>query len=385
LFFLRWFVLKKTDCRILYKKKMKLAGIITFLFLITFADFQGKAQDIFDGWEHLFQRKKTYVVYKTPETVTIDGKADEHSWKKAEWTELFVDIEGENKELPTYSTKIKMLWDDENLYIFAKLIEPHIWAYYTEHDKIVYHENDFEVFIDPNRNTHEYFEFEINAQNTLFDLFMTKPYRNGGIPLISWNAEGFRSAVFLDGTLNQPNGTDKSWTIEMAIPFRDLRLGVHTQKPENRTQWSINFSRVQWQTDVVASKYVRRKDETTGRILPENNWVWSPPGVINMHFPERWGILQFSTFDVGEKTVDFIVTREEKYRDYLWLLYYKQTDFHRENSNYAKTLDMLGFPEKPEKDVAVSMQATSNQFFAELKTADGLQLAINHEGRIYKN
>jgi hypothetical protein len=364
---------------------MKLAGIITFLFLIFLIDFQGKAQNLFNGWEHLFQFKKNYVVYKTPETILIDGKADENSWKKAEWTDLFVDIEGENKDLPTWSTKVKMLWDDDYLYILAELAEPHIWAYYTEHDQIVYHENDFEVFIDPDRNTHEYFEFEINAQNTLFDLFMTKPYRNGGIPLISWNAEGFRSAVFLDGTLNQPDDTDKSWTIEMAIPFRDLRLGVHTQKPENGTYWSINFSRVQWQTEIVDGKYVRRKDETTSRILTESNWVWSPQGVINMHFPERWGILQFSTFEVGEKTVDFTMPPEEKYRDYLWLLYYKQTHFRGEHKIFAKTLEDLSFPVNPEKDVSIEMQATSNQFFAELKTTDGLKLAINHEGRISKN
>lgn len=364
---------------------MRLAGLFLFLILIILAGFQGKAQNIFEGWEHLFQPKKNYVVYKAPETIIIDGKTDELSWDKAQWTDLFVDIEGENKELPAWSTRIKMLWDDNNLYIFAELEEPHIWAYYTEHDKIVYHENDFEIFIDPNRNTHEYFEFEINAQNTLFDLFMTKPYRNGGIPLISWNAEGFRSAVHLNGTLNQPDDTDKSWTIEMAIPFHDLRLGVHTQKPENGTYWNINFSRVQWQTDVIDGKYVRKKDVATGRILPENNWVWSPVGVINMHFPERWGILQFSTFNAGEKAVEIILPSEEKYLDYLWLIYYKQADFHREYKTYARTLPELDFPEKPEKDVAVSMQATEKQFFAELETAGGLRLAINHDGRIYKN
>lgn len=364
---------------------MRMARLTTCLVLILFVDFQGKTQNLFDGWEHLFQTKKSYVVYKTPEAIAIDGRAGENSWEKAEWTDLFVDIEGENKELPTYTTKVKMLWDDENLYILAELTEPHIWAYYTEHDQIVYHENDFEVFIDPNRNTHEYFEFEINAQNNLFDLFMTKPYRNGGIPLISWNADGFRSAVFLDGTLNQPDDTDKSWTIEMAIPFRDLRLGVHTQKPENGTHWSINFSRVQWQTEIIDGKYVRKKDETTDRIFPENNWVWSPAGVINMHFPERWGILQFSTFDVGGKPVEFTLPAEEKYREYLWLLYYKQADFHQKHKSYAKSLEELDFPEKPGKNVIVSMQATEKQFFAELKTAEGLRLAINHEGRIYKN
>lgn len=363
---------------------MKLAAISTILFLI-FIDFQGKAQNLFEGLEHLFQPKKNYLVYRTPDEILIDGQADENSWKKAEWTDLFEDIEGQDKEFPTWSTRVKMLWDDENLYIFAELEEPHIWAYYTEYDQIVYHENDFEVFIDPDRNTHEYFEFEINAQNTLFDLFMTKPYRNGGIPMISWNAESFRSAVHLNGTLNQPDDTDKSWTIEMAIPFHDLRLGVHTRKPENGTYWSINFSRVQWQTDVVDGKYIRKKDESTGRILPEYNWVWSPQGVINMHFPERWGILQFSTFSAGEEVAEFVLPPEEKYLDYLWLLYYKQVRFRGEHRTFAETLDELNFPATPETNVIVEMQATSRQFFAVLKTNDGLKLTIDHEGKVHKN
>ena len=67
-------------------------------------------------------------------------------------------------------------------------------------------------------------EFQGKAQN-IFGGWEHLFHR--GIPLISWDAEDFRSAVFLDGTLNQPIDTDKSWTIEMAIPFHDLRLGVH--------------------------------------------------------------------------------------------------------------------------------------------------------------
>lgn len=363
---------------------MKLSVFLVFLLLVIFADFQGKAQNIFEGWEHLFQPKKNYVVYQTAESISIDGRADEISWEKAEWTDLFEDIEGENRNLPSWSTRVKMLWDDENLYIFAELTEPHIWAYYTQHDQIVYHENDFEVFIDPDRNTHEYFEFEINAQNTLFDLFMTKPYRNGGIPLISWNAEGFRSAVHLNGTLNQPDDNDTGWTIEMAIPFHDLRLGVHAQTPENGTYWNINFSRVQWQTEIVDGKYIRKKDEKTGHILPENNWVWSPQGVINMHFPERWGILQFSSFNAGDKIAEFVLPPEEKYRDYLWLLYYKQGQYRSGHKTFAKTLADLNFPANPEADVVLKMQATDNQFFAELKTGDGQNLTINHEGEVRK-
>jgi len=44
---------------------------------------------------------------------------------------------------------MQMLWDDECLYIAAEMEEPHLWATLTEHDSIIFHDNDFEVFLDP--------------------------------------------------------------------------------------------------------------------------------------------------------------------------------------------------------------------------------------------
>jgi hypothetical protein len=49
---------------------------------------------------------------------------------------------------------------------------------------------------------------------------------------------------------------------------------------------------VQWELDVQGSGYVKRRGPD-GKVLPEANWVWSPQGVINMHIPERWGVVEF--------------------------------------------------------------------------------------------
>jgi hypothetical protein len=49
----------------------------------------------------------------------------------------------------------------------------------------------------------------------------------------------------------------------------------------------MNFSRVEWQIEAGGHQY--RK--VPGK--PEDNWVWSPQGVVNMHVPERWGYVQF--------------------------------------------------------------------------------------------
>jgi len=351
-----------------------------FLFLSLFSF----SQKMWVGYEHLMHPVRNYVIYKTISPIVIDGKSDEISWQKAEWSGYFQDIEGDLKPEPTYKTRFKMLWDSQNLYILAELEEPHIWTYYSTRDQVVFHENDFEIFIDPTRDTHNYFEFEINAQNTLFDLFMQKPYRNGGEAMITWNMRGFKSAVSIDGTLNNPDDIDKKWTVEVAIPFKSLTDYKEYVMPKDGSHWKINFSRVQWQTEVFYGRYKRKKDNKTNKLLPENNWVWSAQGVVNMHFPERWGIAQFSSKPVGGSTDFFIQTDEEKFAKYLWFVYYKQQSYRKKIGNYALTLSELDLYQSTKtedgKYILYSMNVNGHTFTITLQTERGLKLQINQDG-----
>ena len=63
----------------------------------------------------------------------------------------FVDIQGATQPRPRFRTRAKMLWDDEYFYIAAELEEPHVWATLTEHDSVIFHDNDFEVFLESRR------------------------------------------------------------------------------------------------------------------------------------------------------------------------------------------------------------------------------------------
>lgn len=245
---------------------------------------------------------KRYSCYRVEGKLLIDGRLDEKAWGMADWTDYFVDIEGDKRPLPLQATRAKLLWDDKHLYIAAMLEERDIWAYQSVKDQIVFYENDFEVFIDPDGDTDNYFELEINAINNTFDLFLPKPYRKGGKPDHGWDVEGLRSAIAIHGTLNDPTDTDKYWIVEMAIPFEALRhQDWVTPRPMDGTQWRLNFSRVNWQTAIKDGKYQRKKDPETGKLLPEYNWVWSPQGVIDMHLPELWGYLLFMGQKVSKK------------------------------------------------------------------------------------
>jgi hypothetical protein len=336
------------------------------------------AQNIEKEYSLLLKPVKTQVVYQTKKPPILDGKDEEADWKQVKWIDDFEDIEGAKNPGPLYRTRVKMLYDSSALYLLAELQEPHLWATYNRHDMIIYHENDFEVFIDPDGDTHNYFEYELNALNTLLDLKMPMPYRNGGKADISWDSKGFQSAVSIDGTLNDGRDRDAKWSVEMKIPFADLGL---QQAPKDGQTLKIDFSRVEWQTHFTEGHYEKIKDPSTASAFPEYNWVWSPPGIINMHYPERWAMIQFSEKQPGSKTVDFRMPEKEVAGKYLWLVYYKQQDFKRNSSRYANNFEELEFPLPAKTDLPkITLTATTNQFIVQATLKDGSVISINETG-----
>ncbi len=330
---------------------------------------------------------ETYVCYRAEKTLEIDGKADEVAWQAAEWTDLFVDIEGDRKPAPRFETRVKMLWDDEYFYFAGKMEEPDVWAKLTHRDAIIFYDNDFEVFIDPDGDTHEYYELEVNAFSTEWDLFLVKPYRDGAPALHSWDIQGLKTVVSVDGTLNKPGDKDRGWTIEIAIPWAVMKECAHKESPPvEGDQWRVNFSRVEWQTEVEDGEYTKVLDPESGKPLPEDNWVWSPQGLINMHYPEMWGFVQFSTVSVGEGENAFVVNPEEDAKWALRQVYYAQRTYQMQYGEYTAQYDRL------ELEVAGPagyewppvLETTSAQFVATIKKLDSeKELHISHLGKTW--
>ncbi|WP_209404361.1 carbohydrate-binding family 9-like protein [Pseudozobellia sp. WGM2] len=277
-------------------------GLLILLFLLS--AFLVKAQS----------PPRSYIVQRTTDSIEIDGQANEDSWGEVEWSDDYIDIEGVKS--PKYRTRMKMLYDDTNLYFFTEMEEPHVWANLKQRDTVIFYNNDFEIFIDPDGDTHNYYEFEMNALNTVWDLFLTKPYRNHGKIIDSWDIQNLKTAVHVNGTINDSNDIDKGWAVEIAIPWRVITEASKTKGIPKNEFWRINFSRVNWDHDLNNGKYSRKKDDH-GKFLPEYNWVWSSQGVINMHEPEHWGYLYVSDTKVGEK-VDFQISKDEYLK---WNLY----------------------------------------------------------------
>lgn len=281
--------------------------LLLYLLAVLFMKSQGQSYNI----------PQTYISHKVQDNFIIDGLALESDWGKAKFSSDFIDIEG--VKTPNYKTNFKMLWDDIYLYIYAEIEEPHVWGNLKQRDTVIFYNNDFEVFIDPDGDTHNYYELEVNSLNTQWDLFLTKPYRNGAKVLDSWDIQNLRTAVNIKGSLNNPSDIDVGWSIEMAIPWQVITEAANHNRPPADEFWRINFSRVNWDFDLTNGKYSRKKD-ATGKYLPEYNWVWSPQEVINMHEPERWGYVFFSS-EKPSNEVNFEIPKNEHIKWNLYRIY----------------------------------------------------------------
>ena len=308
---------------------------------------------------------KHYIVNKINDQMNIDGRDDELVWNNAIYSDDFIDIEG--SKIPSQKTNVKMLWDEKFLYVFAKLYENHIWGDITKRDEVIYYNNDFEVFINPNDDVFSYGEIEINALGTEWDLFLNRPYRLKGKADSSWDINGLKSAVDISGTLNDPNDLDDYWTVEIAIPLKEiekLNTSGKDEKVISGDVWRINFSRVNWDFEINNGIYSRKKEN--GKYLPEYNWVWSPQGIINMHVPENWGYLVFSENDEVFNMTNKLITQH--------ILYTVFREISFGNLKYLKNLEAntsIEFKDFEYRNIKISCNF--------LKTEDGYIIELNDD------
>jgi len=338
---------------------------------------------------------RQYTCCRAPVAPEIDGRLDEPAWAAAPWTEDFTDIEGPSRPAPRFRTRAKMLWDDRFLYVAAELEEPDVWATLRERDAVIYHDNDFEVFIDPDGDTHAYYELEVNPFGTEWDLLLLRPYRDGGPAVNAWDIAGLRTAVFVDGTLNRPGDADGGWTVEIALPWSVLaECANRPAPPRHGDEWRVNFSRVEWRARPTADgRYEKLLDAATGKPLPEDNWVWSPQGLIAMHYPEMWGIVRFDDGqaaaragvprDAGEGGAAFEPDPRHAASWELRRVYYAERNWRAAHGTYTDDLSALGEAAGGALDGRVGVAAGDDWFVATLELSDGRVLRIREDGRVW--
>ena len=259
-----------------------------------------------------------YTARRISESLRIDGDLGKPVWRNATWSRRFVDMVSGDPGL--FDTRTALLWNDENLYIAFWAEEPFVEARLVERDSIVFLENDLEVFIDGGDC---YYELEVNAANTVYEVFFIwrDAYLKGGrfdLPQFDvhdakayifagnddrtgpsfwrgthprgarWAFTGFdmpglKTAVQIDGTLNDNGDIDKGWSLEIAIPWASLGLLAHGRAlpPAPGDVWQMFLGRFQ--------KLMLSGAELT----PHPAMALNSHGVYDTHQPERWSRILF--------------------------------------------------------------------------------------------
>ncbi|MBM4045176.1 MAG: hypothetical protein FJ279_08685 [Planctomycetes bacterium] len=238
------------------------------------------------GDNRLLSDPPTYVCKQAGQSITVDGVLSETAWQKAEPIELVL-REGTGK--PKLPTTAKMLWDNEALYVAFVCTDTDIWATMTQHDDPLWEQEVVEVFIDPTGTADPYFEIQVNPLNVVVDLRLVKSLAGLGKRMFAWNASTMKTAVKTTAPVNTWQVSDNprgQWTVEMAIPFKDLDTLPHSP-PQDGDKWRVNLYRIE--------RPALKKDED------DEYSAWAPTYYSpSYHTVERFGVLVFSAAPVGK-------------------------------------------------------------------------------------
>ena len=251
-----------------------------------------------------------YTAQRAAGPIQIDGKLDEPSWKAAATSPRFVDILTGGPVI--HDTRAAVLWDDEYLYVGYRVEEPFVHARFTHHNDYIYRDNDVECFI---AGPDSYYEFEINAFNTCYEVFfawkntfeksglsalpefaraklipfngvgLTNHPRGGRLGNFNYALPGLKTAVHIDGTVNNDRDRDRGWTVELAFPWKSLKwlaTDGRALPPRDGDVWRMDFSRFNTYKEAPPAK-------------DSGGWFWTRHGIWDSHIPECFVYVTFST------------------------------------------------------------------------------------------
>jgi cellulose/xylan binding protein with CBM9 domain len=202
----------------------------------------------------------------------IDGNLDDVVWGLAKPITLKQNRTGTTVTNPQLMTNVKACYDDDNLYLAFSCKDPDIWTSYTQRDEHLWKEEAVEVFIDVDEEPENYVEIEVSPANVLFDSYIVDPKNIDVAATARLNLPGIRTAVMVNGTLNKRDDRDNNWTVELAIPFNDLKTEL-TKQVTTDTEIRINFYRLDMNEGMERGAY-----------------SWSPTGA-SFHKPSVFGRL----------------------------------------------------------------------------------------------
>ncbi len=170
--------------------------------------------------------EKNIFAVRTDQLVKIDGLLNENVWKTSDYVSGFTQLDPNEGKTPTEKTIVWIAYDDQALYIAARMYDSSpdsIYANLVRRDENS-NSDRFTVYIDSYNDKRSGNYFGITAAGTLTDGVLY----NDEWDDITW-----------DGVWEGKAKIDKEgWTAEIKIPFSQLKF-----KSDNIQTWGIDFKR----------------------------------------------------------------------------------------------------------------------------------------------
>jgi hypothetical protein len=201
--------------------------------------------------------KRTYQTAFAAKAPVIDGIINDSCWAAVEWSGNFIQSEPYDNKPPSQQTAFKILYDDNNLYVFIRAYD----SLPGKISRLISRRDNFtgdmvQINVDSYYDQQTAFSFTASASGAKGDQAVSQDGDNWDN---SWNP-----IWYLKTSVD-----DKGWSAEMKIPFSQIRFG---KKSEHI--WGIQVRR-----------YVYRSQElSTWQYIPKGS-----PGMVHL-FGELHGI-----------------------------------------------------------------------------------------------
>ncbi len=280
------------------------------------------------------ENKKKLEITRTEIAPKIDGNLDDQSWKNAAIAKEFVQFVPYNGKPATEKTEVRVLYDDDAIYIGAMLYDNNpdsIFTTLTKRDAGFEVDADmFMVGISTFNDGINSSMFLVTAAGVQSDIKGT----TGGMDDPNWDAV-WESAV---------NITNKGWVIEIKLPYSALRFSK-----DDEQIWGINFLRA-----IIRKQEWSSWNHVNNEILGFTNQSGVITGIRGIKPPLRLSFTPyFSTFAQHDS------------EDNLWSKGIRGGMDLKYGINESFTLDMMLIPDFSQvqtDDVILNLSAFETQY-----------------------
>lgn len=216
-----------------------------------------------------------YTVQRAETAFKLEDDWNQGQWRDTESLGLAHHMGAKPKHFP--DTQVKLLYDDENIYVFFKVEDQYVRAVAQTYHDPVFQDSCVEFFFTCGTDIAEgYFNLEANCGATF--LFCHQTARGENQQQVSiGDCQSIRIVSSLPQKVDPEISEPTVWTVKYALPIAILKKYAPVEKPRPGVTWKANFYKC--------------ADETS---YP--HWLtWNPVDrpSPDFHLPQYFGTISF--------------------------------------------------------------------------------------------